>query len=52
MHPEVKMSFSERGAPLRVMQERYKEASPKERTYLLDEMEAVTGLHRESLFAL
>jgi len=34
------------------MQERYKEASPKEKTYLLDEMEAVTGLHRKSLIRL
>ncbi len=37
---------------LRQMQKRYKKAGRKERNRLLDEMEAVTFLHRKSLIRL
>ncbi len=49
MSEEVKMSVSERCTYLRVMQQRYRKAGRRERSALLDEMVAVTGLHRKSL---
>ena len=52
MDSEDRMDFSERRKYLRIMRKRYKEASRKERSSLLDEMEAVTGLHRKSLIRL
>lgn len=52
MDPEEKMNFTERRKYLSVMYRRYQKASPKERSALLDEMEAVTRLHRKSLIRL
>ncbi len=52
MHPEGRMSFVERRKYLLIMQRRYKKASWKEKSRLLDEMEIVTGLHRKSLIRL
>ncbi len=52
MDSEDRMDFSERRKYLRIMRKRYKEASRRERSNLLDEMEAVTGLHRKSLIRL
>ena len=46
------MSVDERRKYLRKMQKRYVEAGRKERSRLLDEMEAVTELHRKSLIRL
>jgi len=42
MHSEEKMSFPERRKYLLIMQRRYKKASRKEKSKLLDEMEVVT----------
>lgn len=49
---EEKMTIDERYKYLRKMQRRYREASKTERSDFLDEMEAVTGLHRKSLIRL
>ena len=46
------MTVDERRKYLRQMQKRYRKASRKERTGLLDEMEAVIHLHRKSLTRL
>lgn len=46
------MTVDERRKYLRTMQKRYWKASPKERTRLLDEMQAVVDLHRKSLTRL
>jgi hypothetical protein len=52
MSIEDKMTIDERRKYLRKMQERYLQASRKERGQLLNEMEAVTELHRKSLIRL
>ena len=52
MSIEDKMTIDERRKYLRRMQERYLLADRKERGQLLDEMEAVTELHRKSLIRL
>jgi len=52
MSIEDKMTIDERRKYLRKMQERYLQASRKERGQLLDEMETVTELHRKSLVRL
>jgi hypothetical protein len=49
MPTEDKMTIDERRKYLRTMKKRYIKAARKERSRLLDEMEAVTGLHRKSL---
>jgi hypothetical protein len=52
MSIEDRMTIDERRKYLRRMQERYLQADRKERGRLLDEMEAVTELHRKSLIRL
>jgi hypothetical protein len=52
MPNEEKMSVNERRKYLRVVRRRYLKASKLERGRLLDEMEAVTCLHRKSLVRL
>jgi hypothetical protein len=52
MSIEDKMTIDERRKYLRKMQERYRQANRKERGQLLNEMEAVTELHRKSLIRL
>jgi len=52
MSTEDKMTIDERRKYLRRMQQRYLQADRKERGRLLDEMEAVTELHRKSLIRL
>jgi hypothetical protein len=52
MSIEDKMTIDERRKYLRKMQERYLQADRQERGRLLDEMEAVTDLHRKSLIRL
>ena len=52
MSTEENMSIDERRKYLRKMKARYVQANRKERGHLLDEMEAVTGLHRKSLTRL
>jgi len=52
MRTDEKMTVEERKKYLRAMQKRYKEAGRTGRSKLLDEMEAVTGLHRKSLVRL
>lgn len=52
MSPRKDMSFKERRSYLLKMQQRYREASRKEKARLLDEMVAVTGMHRKSLIRL
>lgn len=47
-----RMSINERRKYLYKMWERYRKASRKEKGYLLDEMQAVTGMHRKSLIRL
>jgi len=47
-----KMNIDERRKYLRRMKKRYEQANRKERGRLLDEMEAVTELHRKSLIRL
>lgn len=49
MTTEDKMTIDERWKYLRQMKKRYCKAGRKEQSQLLDEMEAVTGLHRKSL---
>jgi len=49
---EDKMTIDERRKYLRRMQKRYVQADQKERARLLDEMEAVTDMHRKSLVRL
>lgn len=49
MSTEDRMNIDERRKYLRKMQKRYVEAGRKERGRLLDEMEAVTEMHRKSL---
>jgi hypothetical protein len=52
MSIEDRMTIDERRKYLRKMQERYLKADCPGRGHLLDEMEAVTGLHRKSLIRL
>jgi hypothetical protein len=49
MFTEDKMTIDERRKYLRTMRKRYVEASRKERGQLLDEMQAVTAMHRKAL---
>lgn len=49
MSIEDRMTINERRKYLRMMQKRYRKADRRERGRLLDEMEAVTELHRKSL---
>jgi hypothetical protein len=49
MTTEEKMTIDERYKYLRTMKRRYREADKKTKGALLDEMEAVTGMHRKSL---
>jgi hypothetical protein len=52
MDLEGKMTIEERYQYLRRMKKRYQKANRQERSRLLDEMEAYTGLHRKSLIRL
>jgi hypothetical protein len=52
MTTEEEMTIDERRKCLRRMKSRYIKAKRQERSQLLDEMEAVTGLHRKSLTRL
>jgi len=52
MPNEEKMTLNERRKYLRMQQKRYYAANRKERGRLLDEMGAVTGLHRKALIRL
>ena len=52
MNAEDEMTIDERRKYLRKMKTRYRRADRKARGRLLDEMEAVTGLHRKSLIRL
>ena len=52
MPNEEKMTINERRKYLRLIKKRYLKASKFERGRLLDEMEAITGLHRKSLIRL
>ena len=52
MSTDDRMTIDERRKYLRVMKKRYRQASKKGRGELLDEMEAVTDLHRKSLVRL
>jgi len=52
MSTEDEMTIDERRKYLRRMKKRYCQANRKEREHLLDEMEAVTELHRKSLIRL
>jgi len=52
MSEEDRMTVDERRKYLRMMKKRYAQADRKERGRLLDEMEAVTGLHRKSVVRL
>jgi hypothetical protein len=52
MSTEEKMTVNERRKYLRMMKKRYVKAERKEQGRLLDEMEAVTGMHRKSLTRL
>jgi len=52
MSSDDKMSIEERRKYLRRMKKRYAQATRKERGQLLDEMKAVTELHRKSLIRL
>jgi len=52
MSVEDRMSIDERRKYLRKMQKRYRKASRKEKSELLDEMEAVTEMHRKGLIRL
>lgn len=49
---EEKMTVNERRKYLKLMKPRYELAGRRERTELLTEMEAVTGMHRKSLTRL
>ncbi len=50
MPNEEKMTINERRKYLRLIKKRYLKASKLERGRLLDEMEAITGLHRKSQY--
>ena len=52
MSIEDQMAIDERYKYLRCMKKRYRQAKREERGRLLDEMRAVTGLHRKSLIRL
>lgn len=52
MSIEAEMTIDERRKYLRKVQKRYRPAIRRERGQLLDEMEAITGLHRKSLIRL
>jgi hypothetical protein len=52
MSTEEKMNIDERRKYLRMMRRRYEQGRRQECKRLLDEMEAVTGLHRKSLIRL
>jgi hypothetical protein len=52
MPNEEKMTLSERRKYLRLIKKRYLKASKLERAQLLDEMQAVTCMHRKSLIRL
>ena len=52
MSTEDQMTINERRKYLRRMKPRYAKANRKEKGRLLDEMEAVTGMHRKSLTRL
>ncbi len=52
MTTEEEMTINERRKYLRKMKSRYSKAKRQERSELLNEMEAVTGLHRKSLTRL
>ena len=52
MSSDDKMSIEERRKYLRRMKKRYAQATRKERSQFLDEMEAGTELHRKSLIRL
>ena len=52
MSTDDRMTIDERRKYLRRMQRRYRKASRAEKSKLLDEMEAVTELHRKSLIRL
>ena len=52
MDTEENMTIDERRKYLRLTQKRYKRATRKGKARLLDEMEAVTGLHRKALIRL
>jgi len=52
MSTEDKMTVDERRKYLRTMRKRYVEANRKERGQLLDEMQAVTEMHRKALLRL
>jgi len=49
MTTEDKMTIDERWKYLRAMKKRYIKAGRTEKGQLLDEMEAVTGMHRRAL---
>ena len=46
------MSINQRYKYLKVMKPRYKQGNRGRRSELLDEMECVTGMHRQSLIRL
>ena len=52
MNTEDKMTIDERRKYLRKMAQRYRKANGRERGELLNEMQAVVGLHRKSLIRL
>jgi hypothetical protein len=52
MSNDDEMTIDERRKYLRKMQKRYRKASEKERSMLLDEMQKITNLHRKSLIRL
>jgi len=52
MPNDERMTIDERYKYLRIMQPRYSKANRDEQGQLLDEMQAVTGLHRKSLIRL
>jgi hypothetical protein len=52
VYTEEKMTVDERRKYLKLMKPRYDRAKRKERGRLLDEMEAVTGMHRKSITRL
>lgn len=52
MAREKKLTIDERRDYLKAVQKRYVGASKAERGRMLDDMEAITGLHRKSLIRL
>jgi hypothetical protein len=52
MTKDKKMTIDERRTYLRIVQDRYRQAGRKEKGRMLDEMEAITKLHRKSLIRL